>query len=68
MAYHVIISDDLGDHEYKHTQRIIAMRQYKTYCNKPETISVTVIHRTRKLDDVIAAWDNPFSHRNITNS
>jgi len=59
MPFYVVISNASGDHEYMHTQRIIAVRQYEAYCKKPETWAATVIHRTQKSDDVLMAYDSP---------
>ena len=45
--------------EYSHVQRKIAMRQFESYKKWPEVVALSVIHRTRRLDTVVATWERP---------
>ncbi len=55
----VVVSDNKGDHEYRHEQRKIALRQFEQYKQYPETVAVTIVHHTRRMDDVIACYERP---------
>lgn len=53
----VVITDASGDKEYKHEQRKIALRQFEQYKAYNTTIAVTVVHATRRIDEVIACYE-----------
>jgi hypothetical protein len=60
MTFVVVRSDTLGNtKEYKHTQLKIAKRQFEAMTKKSETLYVTIVHQTKRVDDVVAYWERP---------
>lgn len=55
--FSVIVTENGSDIEYKHAQRKIAMRQFESYIKRANVSSVSVVHSTRKVDEVISYWE-----------